>query len=305
MTIGSTTAGSDWFLNGLSNLQQQEAQTQRQLTSGYKVQDAADSPAQAAELVSLGSSLAAAKSYQSNLVRVNAEATGADQALSSGISLIEQARTLALQAANTATSAPGLQSIDAALQGIQQQLVSIANTTVEGRYIFGGNQDQAPPYKADPITGPSRLTTATSVRVITDPLGQPIYQSLTAQQIFDPADAAGAPTGNNAFVALQSLRTAVQAKDRNGIAAALSSLESASGWLNQQQGYYGATEQRLASEQNNTANQITALEIGIGNIRDTDIAQAATDLTRESTAQSAAMAAQAEIPRKSLFDYLG
>jgi hypothetical protein len=33
--------------------------------------------------------------------------------------------------------------------------------------------------------------------------------------------------------------------------------------------------------------------------------QAATDLTQESTNQSAALAAQAEIPRKSLFDYLG
>ena len=39
-------------------------------------------------------------------------------------------------------------------------------------------------------------------------------------------------------------------------------------------------------------------------IRDANIAQDATDLTRESTDQQAAMAAQAEVPHKSLFDYL-
>jgi flagellar hook-associated protein 3 FlgL len=305
MTIGSATAGSEWFLNGLSNLQQQLLQTQRQLTSGYRVQDAADPPSQTPELVSLGSSLAAAQNYEANLVRVQAEASGADQALSSGISLIDQARTLALQAANTTLAPANLASIDSAIEGIQQQLVSIGNTTVEDRYIFGGNLDQSAPYRFDAAAGPSAVTTATSIRVINDSDGQPVYQALTAKQIFDPMDAAGAPMAGNTFAALSFLRTALQTNNQNGIRTALQSLESASDWLNQQQSYYGAAEQRLTSEQNNTANQITAIKIAIGGIRDTDVAQAATDLTRESTTQSAAMAAQAEISRKSLFDYLG
>src|SRR4051794_34789897 len=159
MTIGPATAGTEWFLDGLSRLQQQEAQTQRQLTSGFKVQDAADSPAQTPELVNLGSSLASAQTYQSNLVRVQVETSAADQALSSGISLIEKARTLAVQAANTTLAPADRQNIDTAIQGIQEQLVSIANTTVEGRYIFGGNQDQTAPYAFDTISGVSRVTT--------------------------------------------------------------------------------------------------------------------------------------------------
>jgi flagellar hook-associated protein 3 FlgL len=304
MTIGSATTGSEWFLNGIANLQQQEAQTQRQITSGYRIQDAADSPSETQQLINLGSSLASAQAYQSNLIRVQTEATGADQALSSGISLIEQARTLAVQAANTTLSPANLQSIATAVQGIQQQLVSISNTAVEGRYIFGGNQDQTAPFTYDPVTGPAAVTTATSNRVITDINGQPVFQALTAQQIFNPTDAAGVPAGNNTFAALQALRTALLANNQTGITHALSSLESASDWVNQQQAYYGTSEQRLTSEQNNTANQITSVQISIGGIRDTDIVQAATDLTREAANQSAAFSAQAEISRKSLFDYL-
>jgi flagellin-like hook-associated protein FlgL len=75
--------------------------------------------------------------------------------------------------------------------------------------------------------------------------------------------------------------------------------------VNQQQAYYGAAEQRLTNETNTAANQVTALQAQIGGIRDTDVAQAATELTQETTDQSAALGAEAEIPQKTLFDYLG
>jgi len=193
------------------------------------------------------------------------------------------------------------------VQGIQQQLVSIANTSVDNRYIFGGDQDQTAPYQYDAAsaTGVDRLTPQTSTRVIVDPTGQTVYQPLTAQQIFDPDDATGAPTANNTFAALQSLYTALQANDQPGIATALTSLQSASTYVNQQQAYYGAAEQRLTNESNDVANLVTNLQARIGNIRDTNVAQAATDLTQESTDQSAALGAEAEISPKTLFDYLG
>jgi flagellin-like hook-associated protein FlgL len=61
----------------------------------------------------------------------------------------------------------------------------------------------------------------------------------------------------------------------------------------------------MTSEQNNATDQVTALKTQIGNIRDTDFAQAATDLATEQTDQAAAMGSEAEISPKSLFDYLG
>jgi flagellar hook-associated protein 3 FlgL len=185
--------------------------------------------------------------------------------------------------------------------------VSIANTTVAGRAIFGGSQDQSPPYQynAASATGVNTLTTPGAGRVIVNTQGQPVYQALTAQQIFDPVDAAGAPTANNTFAALQNLQTALQANNQAGIAGALTSLQTASTYVNQQQAFYGAAEQRITNEQNTAANQVTALQTQIGNIRDTNVAQAATNLTQESTNQSAALGAQAEISaRKTLFDYV-
>jgi flagellar hook-associated protein 3 FlgL len=305
--INSERIGTAWFLKGLANLQQQEARTQRELSSGFQINDASDSPSQTPELIQLGSSLAAAQTWQTNIASVQTETTAADQAIGAGISLIQSAETLAAQGNNTSTSAATAQTLAAQVQGIQQQLISIANTTVDNRAIFGGDQDQTAPYQYDAtsVTGVDRLTPQTSTRVIVDPAGQPVYQPLTARQIFDPEDGTGAPAANNTFAALQSLYTALEANNQPAVADALTSLQSASTYVNQQQAYYGAAEQRLTNETNSAANVVTNLQAQIGNIRDTNVAQAATDLTQESTDQSAALGAEAEISPKTLFDYLG
>jgi flagellar hook-associated protein 3 FlgL len=305
MTINSATAGAGWFLNGISNVQQELTITERQLSSGYRVQDASDAPAQTADLVGLESSLAADQAYQSNLTRVQAEASAADTAIGSAISLLDNAKSLAAQADSSALAPASIPNILAQVKQIQQQIVGLANTTVEGRYIFGGERDQSTPYQYDAVTGNvTAVSSSAATRVVANPQGQPVFQSLSAQQIFDPQDATGASTGNSVVAALSSLATALANNDQTGIASAIASLGTSSTWLNQQQGYYGAAEQRLTNEQNSAASRVTDWKTGISGIRDTDVTQAAIDLAAETTDQSAAYGAEATISRKSLFDYL-
>lgn len=308
MTIGGVNqAGVAWFLSEISNLQSQLTEVQKQLSSGYRVQDASDAPAQTPELVNLAASLASAQAYQTTLTRVQAEAQTADQSLGSAISLIQSAQSLASQGAGSTVTATTRQSLAQQVQGIHQQIVSVANTTVEGRYIFGGDQDQSAPYQynASSPSGVNQTTNSAATRLITNPGGTTVYQSLTAQQIFDPADAAGNAAPNNTFSALQNLVTALNSNDTAGIVSAAASLSAASDFLNQQQGWYGNAEQRLSNEQNLTSNTVTAIQTQIGAIRDTDVTQAATELTQLATDQSAAYSAQSAISRKTLFDYLG
>ena len=308
MTIGGVSQpGTAWFLNGVSNLQNQLTQVQKELSSGYRVQDASDAPAQTPELVNLAGALSSTQAYQTTLTRIQTEAQTADQTLGSAISLVQSAQTLASQGASSTVSATTRQALAQQVQAIQQQIVSLANTTVEGRYIFGGDQDQSAPYRynAASPTGADQLTASAATRVITNPQGEPVFQGLTARQIFDPTDSSGSPAANNTLAALQNLVTALNANDTNGIGSALGSLSNASDLLNQQQGWYGNAEQRIGNEQTLASNQVTSLQAQIGSIRDTDVTQAATDLTQLSTDQSAAYSAQAAISKKSLFDYLG
>lgn len=304
---GSSTVGSAWFLDGLANLQARQTETQRQLSSGYRVRDAADAPGEVPELVSLGTSLAAAQTYQSTLGKVQAEAQLADSVLGNSISLVARARSLAAQGANTITTAAERLTLAAEIQGIQEQLVAGANATSGGRYIFGGDEDQTAPYTANAASsaGVDSHSSPAATRVIVNPIGQTIYQGLSATSVFNPADSAGLPVAGNTFVALQNLRVALLANDAAGTVAALDQLKVASDYLIRQQAYYGAAEQRITGEQGDVANQVTAFKVQIGRIRDADIVEAATDLTLENTSLQAALGAQASVSRKSLFDYLG
>jgi flagellar hook-associated protein 3 FlgL len=239
---------------------------------------------------------------------VQGYAQTSDQTLGSAISLMQNAQSIAAQAQGMTVTPEQMQIMAAQVQGIQQQMVSLANTQVAGQYIFGGDQGTSAPYQYDPSSttnGVDQLTTQTATYAFTNPNNQTVYQPLTATQIFDNQDSSGTPTANNVFVALQSLNTALQNNDATGVANALDALNTASDWLTQQQSHYGTQEQRITSEQNTVANQVTSVQTSISGIRDTDEVKAATDLTQEIAAQSAAYEAQAAIPQKSLFDYLG
>lgn len=306
-SIGPTTPGAAWFLQGIANVEQAQAQTIRQLSSGYKVQTAADSPALTPDLVQTGSSLASAQDYQTRLALALTEAQTADSSLGTGISLLESARALAVQGADSSATASTRQTLAAQVQSIQQQIVGLANTSVAGRYIFGGASDQSPTYSysGSGQLGAQQLSDQTPGAATVDTTGQVVYQGLTANQIFDASDSGGNPVSGNVFVALQSLVTALNNNDPSGAGTALDSLKAASDYLNQQQGVYGAAENRIAGEQSTVSAQITGLQTSIGGIRDTDVSQAATQLSAETVQQAAAYGAQSLIPRKSLFDYLG
>jgi flagellar hook-associated protein 3 FlgL len=306
MISGASPIGAQWYLEGLAGLEQQQIRTARELSSGYRVQDAADAPESAAALFSLGSSLASVQAYQQNLKRVQAETASADQAIGSAVTLFDNAVNLASQGTVVTLTADQRQNLAVQVKSLEQQLVGYANTTTEGRYIFGGDQDQSPPYAWDSAAQTaSALTASPATRVFSDPQGQPVYQALTAGAIFDPRDAAGKPAPSNAFAALDALANALNANDPAAVASPIDSLHTVSTWLNQRQAYYGAAESRLTSEQNGAADKVLALQTQIGSIRDADLAQAATDLTQENATLSAATVAQAALPRKSLFDYLG
>ncbi len=306
MISNNLTSGL-WFLAGVQNLQARITTTQKQISSGFRIQDASDSPSQAADVVGLGTAVSSLEHYLTNLGRVTAETTSADTALSTAITLINRARQLAVQAANSTTTASERQAIAVEVKNIQQQIVGLSNTSVEGRYIFGGDQDQSPPYQYDAasVRGVDKLTTQTASRVIQDTSGLTVFSAQTAAVIFDAQDSLGTPTAGNVFVALQSLVNSLNANDQAGTATALTQLQAGADWLNQQQAGYGAAASRLTDETNLSNNVLTSLRTRLSEIRDTDVVQAATDLSLETTAQSAAFSAQASVPRKSLFDYLG
>ena len=194
---------SEWTLQSATAGDENRARNLFRLSS----QDASDSPSQTPELINLGSSLASFQTYQTNLGRVQTEVTGADNALSSGITLIESARTLAVSGANSTQTAADRQNLAVGAKYSAADCRSCQHFR-RGAIYLGGDQDQSPPYQLNLASakGVDNLTSQSATRAIVSPSGGTVYQSLTAAQIFDHSDASGAPAADNAFAALRNCR---------------------------------------------------------------------------------------------------
>jgi flagellar hook-associated protein 3 FlgL len=402
------------FLADLNATQNRISQLNKQITSTVRVNEASDDPAAIASILATQRDIDGATQTQTNLQQASTVATSADGALASASSLLDQLRSLAAQGANSTATAATRTSLNEQVKAIEDQLVSIANTQVEGRYIFAGDDPSAAPYTAsspannlnDPaalfdigapatdsesfrvtytdtsgvvqnttvsvaatatgisgstfvsqlnsalatsgatgvaaqigsdgtlqFTGANVLSvvhtltagviqgvaannasltegviqtnTAANTTTISNAAGSSIVPGLTAQQIFDARNPDGTPAAGNIFQIVHALSQALANNDQPGIQAAALALPAAVTQLGQATTHYGNTENWLAQATDDASSKLVTLHQTLSSLRDTDVAEAATELTLANTAMQAALAAHGSLNVRSLFDYLG
>ena len=295
------------FLANLQLLEQQMAQTQEQVSSGYQVNRPSDNPGELGDIWQLESDLGQVTQVIGNLTSVSGEVNTAESALENATQLLEQVGSLAAQGASTTVSASERAGLSEQVTQILSELVSSANTSYEGQYVFSGDETSSPPYQLDSSspTGVDQLVTAPAPRLIQDATGVTFAVSLTAQQIFDARDSTGAPDANNVFLAVNNLATALAANDQAGITAAIGSLQTAQSYLGQQLEFYGGVQDQIANA--TSVAQMFQLQdqTSLGQLRDTNMAAASVALTQEQTTDQAAIQAEADMPHTSLFNYIG
>src|ERR1017187_4287354 len=93
------------FLANVNQIEQRIAQANQQISSGKKINVASDSPDQIDSLLQLRADLQRNTQIQSNLTLATADASGADNALSSAVALMDQAIQLGTQGANATQTA--------------------------------------------------------------------------------------------------------------------------------------------------------------------------------------------------------
>src|ERR1019366_1868328 len=133
---------SEQFLTDLDQIQSAMNTVQRQLSSGLRVGQASDDPSAVPSILNTQSEIARNTQAQANLKQVGAELQTGDSSLQQAVALIEQAITLGAQAGDADNNAAQNATLAAQVQGIQEQLVNLSNTNVNGRYIFSGDSDQ-------------------------------------------------------------------------------------------------------------------------------------------------------------------
>lgn len=135
----------------LINQQAKIAKTQNQLATGLKLNRAADDPVAAGIAVALDRAKAENTRYGENANLVNNRLGLAEVTLADVGDRIQRLREIAIQANGGIYNQQNRQALLAEVEGQYKALLAIANMPDgQGRYLFAGSQDAAPPFLTSP-----------------------------------------------------------------------------------------------------------------------------------------------------------
>lgn len=276
--------------NSLQNLNT----VQQQISTGKKLTTFADDPTGASQSLALRSALGDNAQYSRNADQAKSFLSASDSALGSATSLIQSARQIASQAANSDQSPESLAALGSQVDGITQQLTQVANSDLHGKYLFGGTNTQTPPYDAtQTYRGNAQSVSAT--------VGPNYQVALNGD---------GRATFGPAFAALQSLKadlTAAGAGTAGATAALSADLQKFDGGLtalSTARATTGAKLNQVTTVQSHLARAAGTYQEAISNIEDVDLAQAYVQLQSATNVYQASLTATAKASQYSLADFL-
>jgi flagellar hook-associated protein 3 FlgL len=285
----------------LSNLSQSQIREQtaiEQLSTGKRVNLPSDDPAAAAADVQNQALQSRNDQYIQNTNNLDGSLQTADSALSSVVTALNQAISLGVQGANGGLSSANQQAIALQVQSIQSQLVQLGNTSYQGSFLFAGTATQAPPFALDATQPWGVLYSGNNgVNNVEIAQGSSVQVNLPGSQIFEGA-------GGNVMSSIQQLVTALQSGNTTNIGTATTQVSSALNYVSQQRVFYGSAVNQLNSNQSFLQQEQVSLQTQETNLVGVDFAKAATDLSQAQAAQSATLAALAQIIPQSLLNYL-
>jgi flagellar hook-associated protein 3 FlgL len=299
--ISILNAHNQEFVTDLQRVTDQLNSDVLAVSSGVQMRQVSDNPDQVSALLQARATLAASQQISTNLASVKNEVDTGEQALEGAVQLFDQVQTAGAEGDTGTQSASTRTALAQQLQNIEQQMVNLANTTVNGRYIFSGDADQVAPYTYDPTQANpvGAYQGSASTRVIEGTIGATFPVALTAQQIFDSSDPA-----TNAFSAINGLIAALNSNDQTAIQASVNGLAGVGVYLNNQLAFYGNTQDNIASSADFAQTQQVEIQTQISTLEDTNMTSTITDMTQAQIQEQAALTSEGQIPRSTLFDFL-
>jgi flagellar hook-associated protein 3 FlgL len=200
--------------------------TQLQLSSGRKINKPSDDPVGITYSLRYRAELSSNEQYTKNVDSALSWLDYNDTVLGQAGDVVQKIRELSVQAATGSNPQSALDSINKEVMQLKEQLVDISNSTLNGKYIFNGEQYNTKPYDfakgADGTYDVSKAITTDSGQihfVVGENVRLPI--STTGNDVFGN-------TGDtdNLFAIINQLSSALKSGDSAGISAQLSSVDT-------------------------------------------------------------------------------
>ena len=284
------------LLAALAQTQKEEQAAMQEISSGRRVNMPSDDPTAAAVLVGNHARADQADQYLRSLASIQGEFQTADSTLNSMVLALQRAITLGVEGGNGTLSDSNRASLVGELQGLQQQMMSLANTSFQGNFIFAGTASRTQPFVVD-VTQPSgvRYTGNNGVNQVAIGDGFSVQTNVPGSQLFMSASAGVFQSVGDLMLALQN---------NAGIDTAVAGVRAAFDHVTAQRVFYGNVLNQLETQQTFLNDSKLTLSEQENQIGGADLAAAASRLVNAENARNAALAATAKISGNTLFDYL-
>ena len=254
-----------------------------ELASGLSVTSLQDNPTAVAQSTLLASSIAQDDTFVQSATGEVSMMQVADSTLGDVVTQITSALSLAVEGNNGTLNSSNTTSISQQLSGILNQVVSLANTSYQGQYLFGGSQGSVQPFTLDTSTNPATITYAgdAQVQFVTSPSGQKFQSNLPGSSVF----------GSGTTGVLGALNQLISDFTSNAPSATLTSdtnaLTTSLGQLSDQRSTLDSSLRRLQSTSTYTQTEESQLQIAQSSLISADPATVATQLSSAETQHQA------------------
>jgi flagellar hook-associated protein 3 FlgL len=272
----------------LGNIAEDLNHANKVVSTGKRISELSDDPVGLTQALNIKSALSSFEQLGRNITMGKSWLTASETAMSNVQDLISDAKTLCVQMATATIGAPERISASVTVQNLLEEVISLANTELNGRYIFSGSKTDTVPFSQDgTYNGDSNPFTVkigrdTSVEVGND----------------------GGSAFGTIFNTLSDLKDALASNDVDGIQTAMGNLDVHFDHVSNKISGVGSKMVRMEIKGNifqelkiNNTKRLSKLE-------DADITEAIIDLKEKELVYQAALSSSTGVMKLSLVDYM-
>jgi flagellar hook-associated protein 3 FlgL len=285
------------FLGDLQSDYRSLARTQRQVSTGKQIASPSDDPVGISIALGLRRDQGATEAWGRNIADSQTWLETTDRALAQGLDIVQRARELAVQGGNGTLSQAARSLIATEVDSLKGQFVEVGNSSLGGRFIFGGTATETQPFDPATEAAVTPINTGLINREVAQ--GSVVSINITADRLQKPPGATP-----DIFTTLDKLSTALNTGDFAGITTALGELDAHQTNINALRGEEAAKVNRLELTASRFEAQKIATSSQLSDIEDADMAQAMTDLSIKESVYRAALAVGGRVIQPSLVDFL-
>jgi flagellar hook-associated protein 3 FlgL len=268
----------------LDQAQVSQEQLTNELSSGVRINSLSDDPVAAGQNVVLLNQIQQDDSFTESSNLVTGQLQVADSALGSVVTELTSAITLATSANNGTMNSSNVKSIGNQISGITDEIMTLANSSYQGQYIFAGGQTSTVPFTTtNTVPAVTTYNGDSNVDYIETPAGQKIQLNVPGSDIFLGSGTNSVFGALNALVADYSSGTV----DTTQAVADTTALNTALNYVSQQRVTIDDSINQLSAASDAMTSNKTQLTVAQSNLMQADVASVSTNLSLSKTQETA------------------